>query len=221
MNLNSSEEYSEDSYDENGELKEGAEATVTQTLENDELRVSDLDTSVLPYVSEDSDEYAQLDADQIGSEATDYKVTIDGEFVANGYNNNTLRFEYGTVGLYRNDYTQYIDSLTTESYNSGSSLFFIETAEDSTLNGQYTAFGKVIEGMEIIEQLKNLPLAESDDDETSDEDIVNFADGSFPVITSATVDTFGIDYGMPKYSEAFDYSSYISQYLLQYYYQNQ
>jgi cyclophilin family peptidyl-prolyl cis-trans isomerase len=221
MSLTTSEEYSDDSYDEDGNLIEGAVAETSQTAEEDELRVSDLDKSVVPYVSEDSEEYDTLNEDEIGSEDTDYKVTIPGEFVANGYNNNTLRFEYGTVGIYRYDYTQYVSSLSTESYNSGSSLFFIETKEDSTLNGQYAAFGKVIEGMDIIEQLMNLPLAETEDDEETSEDTIrNFAEGSFPVITSATVETFGIDYGMPEYSEAFDYSSYMSQLLLQYY-QNQ
>jgi peptidyl-prolyl cis-trans isomerase B (cyclophilin B) len=213
MSLKVDEEYSDDSYDEDGNLIEGAEPTsTTESVEEDSLRVSDLDKSVTPYVEDDDGEVVS------GDETTDYEISIAGEFVANGYNTNTLRFEYGTVGLYRSDYTQYISSLSEESYNSGKSLFFIETAEDSTLNGQYTAFGKVIEGMDIVEQILNLPVEE--DEDASEDSIKNFEQGSYPKITSISVDTFGVDYGMPEYSEAFDYSSYMSQLILQYY-QNQ
>ena len=218
MKLEKKDEYSKDSYDESGNLKEGSVPTKKESAKEDELRVSDLDKSVKPFVSQDDEAYANLDASQIGTEDTDYKVSISGEFIANGYNKNTLRFEYGTVGLYRNDYTQYGDSLISESYNSGSSLFFIETKEDSTLNGQYTAFGKVIEGMEIIEKLHELPLAETEN--ATQGAIKNFAEGSYPVIKSAKVETFDVNYGMPEYNKAFDYNAYLSQLLLQYY-QNQ
>lgn len=193
--------------DEEGNLVKTGETTIT--AEEDYLRVSDLDKSVTPYVGEDSED----------SDTDDYKISIEGEFVANGFNDNTLRFEYGTVGLYRNNYSQYVDGLKAESYNSGSSLFFIETEEDSSLNGQYAAFGKVIEGMEIIEQLKQLPLEETE--ESSASSIQKFAQGSYPVIKTATVDTYGVEYGMPDYIEAFDYNSYITNMFLQQYYNNQ
>ena len=147
-------------------------STTKKVAEEDLLRVSDFDKSVTPYIKAD-------DGTETGSETEDYKVSITGEFVANGFNNNTLRFEYGTVGLYRNDYSQYIDGLTTESYNSGRGMFFIETTTDSTLNGHYAAFGKVIEGMDIIEQIKNLPKEEND--EAGSNAIQKFAEGSYPV----------------------------------------
>ena len=57
-----------------------------------------------------------------GGEDTAY--SIKGEFVANGVNN-TLKFEEGVIGMARNDYTSYSSTLTEESYNSGSSQFFI------------------------------------------------------------------------------------------------
>ena len=41
--------------------------------------------------------------------------------------------------------------------NSGGSQFFICAAEAPHLNGKYTVFGQVIEGLEIIEQIVNLP----------------------------------------------------------------
>ena len=59
-----------------------------------------------------------------GDSNTDY--SIKGEFVANGVNN-TLKFDEGIIGMARNDYTQYSSSLKEESYNSGSSQFFIMT----------------------------------------------------------------------------------------------
>jgi cyclophilin family peptidyl-prolyl cis-trans isomerase len=215
MKLSTTEEYPEDAYDEDGNLLDDAELETSESAEEDTLRVSDLDTSVTPYISDEDSEYGYVDEEENGDEDTDYKVSIKGEFVANGFDTNTLRFEYGTVGLYRSDYTEYVSSLTTESYNSGTSLFFIETDEDSSLNGQYAAFGKV------IEEMKDLPLAESDDDDsTSSDSITKFAEGSYPVITTATVETYGIDYGMPVYEEAFDYNSYLSNLILKYY-QNQ
>ena len=226
------EEVASDQYDEEGNYigPEGEEYTTTQTVEEDVLRVSDLDTSVTPYISEDDENYNTTDADKRGDEATDYKISIAGEFVANGFNDNTLRFEKGTVGLYRNNYAQYTENLNQESYNSGSSLFFITTDEDSTLNGEYAAFGKVIKGMDIIERMLALPLEneETDDDGhvTSDatagtlseeQEITKFATASCPVITKATVETYGVDYGMPEYMEAFDYNRYMSDLILQYY----
>ena len=147
---------------------------------------------------------------------SDYEITVEGEFVANGFDENTMRFEYGSVGLYRNDYQGYGTDLSQYSYNSGSSLFFILTEEDSTLNGMYTSFGKVTSGMEIIEQINSLPTVQNDDTKMST-DTINYFDGNYPVITSATVETYGIDYGTPEYQEKFDYDAYVSDVLLQYY----
>ncbi len=146
----------------------------------------------------------------------DYKISISGEFVANDFDENTLRFEYGTVGLYRNDYDGYGTDLSNYSYNSGTSLFFILTEEDSNLNGMYTAFGKVTSGMDIIEKINSLPTKESEESEETTNNIKYF-DGNYPVITSATVETYGVNYKVPEYMEAFDYNSYISNLLLQYY----
>ena len=76
----------------------------------------------------------------------DTKYNIKGEFIANGVENNKLKFDEGIVGMARGDYTSYSSTLTEESYNSGSSQFFIMTKYNASLNGYYTAFGKVIEG---------------------------------------------------------------------------
>ena len=84
---------------------EGEETATTKLVaQEDKLRVSDLDKSVTPYIDEDDPEYSTTDEDKRGDETKDYKVSIEGEFVANGFNDNTLRFEKGTVGLYRSNY---------------------------------------------------------------------------------------------------------------------
>ena len=228
MKLKTNETSSEEVTDENVTDENVEENNNTQTAEEDTLRVSDLDKSVTPYISEEDENYSTTDEDERGDENKDYKVSISGEFVANGFNDNTLRFEKGTVGLYRNSYAG--ENLNQESYNSGNSLFFITTDEDSSLNGEYAAFGKVIKGMDIIEKMLTLPLEETELDEngnpTSDttvgdlsdgQEITKYASGSFPVITKATVETYGVDYGMPDYMEAFDYDKYMSDLILQYY----
>ena len=228
MKLKTNETSSEEVTDENVTDENVEENNNTQTAEEDTLRVSDLDKSVTPYISEEDENYSTTDEDKRGDENKDYKVSISGEFVANGFNDNTLRFEKGTVGLYRNSYAG--ENLNQESYNSGNSLFFITTDEDSSLNGEYAAFGKVIKGMDIIEKMLTLPLEETELDEngnpTSDttvgdlsdgQEITKYASGSFPVITKATVETYGVDYGMPEYMEAFDYDQYMSDLIMQYY----
>ena len=90
---------------------------------------------------------------QAGS-TSDYTYSIKGEFSANGVNNN-LKSEKGVIGMARSDFSTY--GLTSEGYNSGSSQFFIVTTDNqetlNSLNGSYTAFGKVIEGYDVIEKI--------------------------------------------------------------------
>ena len=140
-----------------------------------------------------------------GGEDTAY--SIKGEFVANGVNN-TLKFEEGVIGMARNDYTSYSSTLTEESYNSGSSQFFIMTADNTSLNGYYTAFGKVIEGMDVIHNIENVEVKAADDSEQTGNTEV-----STPVnpvtITSIKVETNGVDYGLPETLTPFDYMSWL------------
>ncbi len=142
-----------------------------------------------------------------GDSSTDY--SIKGEFVANGVNN-TLKFDEGVIGMARNDYTQYSSSLKEESYNSGSSQFFIMTKANTSLNGYYTAFGKVTEGMDIVHKIENVEVKAADS--TSDSSSSN-TEVSTPVetvkISSVTVDTQGIDYGLPNTLTPFNYMSWL------------
>ena len=139
----------------------------------------------------------------------DTEYTIKGEFVANGVDNK-LQFQEGVVAMARSDYTSYSSSLTEESYNSGSSQFFIMTAENTGLNGQYTSFGKVIEGMDIVHQIEGVEVKAADDAETTGNTEVSTPVNP-PVITSIRVETNGIDYGLPETLTPFDYMTWLYQ----------
>ena len=160
------------------------------------------------------------DSIEAGTDA-DYEYTIPGEFVVNGYEQNTLRHEKGVISLIRNDYTQYVASLSKESYNSGNAQIGIMMSDSATtLNGVYAAFGKITEGMDVLEKIYNEveikhPEATEDGNQPAETDIQAFANA--PVKKSATVNTNGIDYGMPITEKAFDYSAYLYNMMSSYY----
>lgn len=140
------------------------------------------------------------------TEETD-KYSIKGEFLANGVTN-TIKFEEGTLAMARADYTQASSSLTTESYNSGCAQFFIMTKENTSLNGHYTGFGKVTEGLDIVHKLEEVEVKASD---SSSENAEISTPVNPPKVTSIKVETYGVDYGMPKTLTPFDYTSWMYQ----------
>lgn len=131
--------------------------------------------------------------------------TIKGEFIANEFKKNTLRHEEGVISMARGDYSQY--GLTSEGYNSAGSQFFIMTKDNSSLNGLYSAFGKVTEGMDIVHKIENVEVVTRDSSATEGVD----KPVEPPVITSITVETFGVDYGMPEVQDAFDVQNWLMQ----------
>ena len=78
------------------------------------------------------------------------KNKIVGEFKSNGFNN-TLKHTRGVISMAR-------------SYdpNSASSQFFIMHADAPHLDGQYAAFGKVVSGMEVVDEIASIPTDYSD-----------------------------------------------------------
>lgn len=140
------------------------------------------------------------------NDSTD-KYAIKGEFLANGVTN-TIKFEEGTLAMARADYTYYSSSLAEESYNSGCSQFFIMTKENANLNGYYTAFGKVIEGLDVLHKIEEVEVTKAEADKENEN-----AEVSTPVnppkITSISVETFDIDYGTPEILKPFDYMSWL------------
>lgn len=145
--------------------------------------------------------------DKEGTGAGTNDFAIPGEFLANGFENNNLRHEAGTISMARGDYSSLSSSLTTKGYDSASTQFFINTKTVRNFDGLYAAFGKVVSGLDIIEKISNLETTTDEEGEKTDKP------SNPPVITSITVDTFGVDYGEPTRVEPFDYYSWmLSQY---------
>ncbi len=71
---------------------------------------------------------------------------IEGEFAANGHPENTLRHTRGVISMARSSMP-----------NSASSQFFIMHADAPYLDGQYAAFGKVVEGIEAVDHVAAVP----------------------------------------------------------------
>ncbi len=78
------------------------------------------------------------------------KERIKGEFLANGVVNN-LKHTRGVLSMAR-----------TADPNSAGSQFFIMHADAPHLDGQYAAFGKVIEGMDAVDEIAETPTDYSD-----------------------------------------------------------
>lgn len=99
---------------------------------------------------------------------------IKGEFAQNGFQNN-LSHDPGVISMARAMHP-----------DSAGSQFFIMHKNAPHLDGAYAAFGKVTEGMDVVNQ-----IAETDTD-YSDRPLDE------QKIKSMTVDTFGVDYPEPE-----------------------
>lgn len=150
----------------------------------------------------------------IGEESED-EYSIAGEFVINGFIKNTLKHTKGVISMARSDYSsQGSTTMTKKGYDSASCQFFIMTADNDSLDGKYAAFGKVLDGMDVVEKIANVEVETRDSSTTSEDGETELtADRPInpPVITSITVDTKGVDYGKPETEEPFDYYSYMMQ----------
>ena len=74
------------------------------------------------------------------------KEKIKGEFLANGFNN-TLKHTRGVISMARSSMP-----------NSASSQFFIMHQDAPHLDGQYAAFGKVISGMDVVDEIASVEV---------------------------------------------------------------
>lgn len=100
--------------------------------------------------------------------------SIKGEFAQNGVPN-SLKHTQGVLSMARSGHP-----------DSAGSQFFIMHKNAPHLDGSYAAFGKVIEGMDIVDR-----IAETATD-YSDKPLEN------QVMKTVTVDTFGVDYPEPE-----------------------
>ena len=96
--------------------------------------------------------------------------SIKGEFSSNGFTNN-LRHERGVISMAR-----------TMMPNSAGSQFFIMHKNSPHLDGQYAGFGRVIEGMDVVDEIANTPVDRGDRPKADQR------------IKTMTVEKFGVDY---------------------------
>lgn len=82
--------------------------------------------------------------DGIGITGSDKK--IKGEFAANGVNN-PISHERGVISMAR-----------TNDPNSASSQFFICDADSTFLDGSYAAFGKLVEGYDVLDAIASVEV---------------------------------------------------------------
>jgi len=99
---------------------------------------------------------------------------IKGEFAVNGVPNN-ISHKRGVISMAR-----------SMAYDSAGSQFFLMHKDAPHLDGAYAAFGKVIEGMEVVNAIAETATDYSDRP---------MAD---QVMKTVTVDTFGVDYPEPE-----------------------
>ena len=113
------------------------------------------------------------DPDGNGTGGPGYR--IPGEFSGNGYRANTLSHERGVISMARSGHP-----------DSAGSQFFIMHEAAEYLDGQYAAFGKVIEGLETVDEIANVPTDWHD------------RPAVIQRMKSVTAETFGVEYAEPK-----------------------
>lgn len=100
--------------------------------------------------------------------------SIKGEFSQNGFKN-TLKHTEGVLSMARSMMP-----------NSAGSQFFIMHQNSPHLDGQYAAFGKVTEGLDVVDRIAQVGT------DWQDRPMVP------QIIESMTVDTFGTEYPEPE-----------------------
>ena len=100
--------------------------------------------------------------------------SIPGEFAANGYTND-LRHTRGVLSMAR-----------AMDPDSAGSQFFIMHEDAPHLDGQYAAFGQVLEGMDVVDKIAATKTGWGDKPLTPQ------------IMNKVTVDTFGEEYPAPK-----------------------
>lgn len=100
--------------------------------------------------------------------------SIKGEFTMNRFQNN-LKHDRGVLSMAR-----------TMAPNSAGSQFFIMHENSPHLDGQYASFGKVIEGMDVVDAIANTRTDRADKPKEPQ------------VMKKVTVDTFGVEYAEPQ-----------------------
>ena len=89
--------------------------------------------------------------DPLGNGMGGSEKKIKGEFAINGFKQNTLKHTRGVISMAR-----------AFDPNSASSQFFIMHADAPHLDGSYAGFGKVVSGIEVVDEIASIPTDYSD-----------------------------------------------------------
>lgn len=100
--------------------------------------------------------------------------SIAGEFAQNGFENN-LKHTPGVLSMAR-----------TQMPDSAGSQFFIMHEDSPHLDGQYAAFGRLIEGLDVLDTIAGTSCDYNDRPHTEQK------------MKTVTVDTFGTEYPEPE-----------------------
>ena len=100
---------------------------------------------------------------------------IKGEFKHNGFSQNNLKHDRGVLSMAR--------SMMPDT---AGSQFFIMHDKAPHLDGEYAAFGKVIEGMDVVDAIANTATDYNDRPKAEQK------------MKKVTAETFGVDYPEPK-----------------------
>ena len=92
------------------------------------------------------DNFMAQGGDPTGTGTGGSGTNIKGEFAANGFSQNTLSHTRGVISMAR-----------SMAPDSASSQFFIVLEDAPHLDGAYAAFGKVTEGMEVADEIAEIP----------------------------------------------------------------
>ena len=112
------------------------------------------------------------DPDGVGTGGPGY--SIKGEFNANGFKND-LKHDKGVLSMAR-----------AMNPNSAGSQFFVMHENSPHLDGQYAAFGKVIEGQDVVDAIATVRTDWNDKPREPQ------------VMEKVTVETFGVEYPEPE-----------------------
>ena len=179
-------------------------------------------------VSNSSNEKARL-SKIVENPQNDYIYGIKGDLIANGVDN-FIKHKKGVITMHRNDYSYF--GYTEEGYNSANSKFGILTEDNDSYNGRHIPFGKVVEGMDVLEAIAatrveekeetteganaNTESAEATATETSANE-ENKDEKNVIIIKSISVDTFGEKYEAPEYSNSEEILAKVNEICKQYF----
>ena len=153
---------------------------------------------------------------------SDFEYGIKADILSNGVKN-YIKHKKGVITM-PNESMGYYEDLV----NTANSQFYILTEDVDSYNEIQAAFGKVIDGMDVLDKIAASRVEETNDEnaDATNEEAANTeqADSTEEnseeapknqiVIKSITVDTFGVDYGLPEY---INYTDLMNKFYSRYY----